>query len=77
LLVKEQRSTRIEFYKVLEHPECSEGIDSDGGGVFHGHIAADLVPHALMLDNVSLPSPCYKGREEDQIPIPFALEETW
>jgi hypothetical protein len=56
--VKEQRSNRIEFLKVLEHPERSEGVESDGGSLFHGHMVADLVPRALMLDNVRLSSPC-------------------
>jgi hypothetical protein len=50
--------TRIEFYKVLEHPERGQGVHGDGGGVFHGHIAADLVPHTLVLDDVGLPCPC-------------------
>lgn len=52
-----KKSTRIEFYKVLEHPERGQGVDGDGGSVLHGYIAAHLVPHALMLDNVRLPGP--------------------
>ena len=52
-----KKSTRIEFYKVLEHPERGRGVDGDGGRVLHGYIAADLVPDALMLDNVRLPGP--------------------
>jgi hypothetical protein len=47
----------IEFLKVLEHPERSEGVESDSGSLFHGHMVADLVPRALMLDNVRLSSP--------------------
>lgn len=42
----------------MEHPERGQGVDGDGGGVFHGHVAADLVPHALVLDDVRLPCPC-------------------
>lgn len=52
-------STRTEFYKVVQHPECRQGVDCDGGGVFHRHIfTTDLVPHILWLDNVGLPCSC-------------------
>lgn len=57
MIKRSKKSTRIEFYKVLEHPERSRRIDGDGGSVLHGHIAADLVPDALILDNVRLPGP--------------------
>jgi len=50
--------TRIQFDKVLENPERSQGVDGDGASIFHGHIAADLVPHTLVLDDVRLPCPC-------------------
>ena len=57
-----EKSTRIEFYKFLEHPERGQGVDGDGGGVFHGHIVMDLVPHTLMLDDVGLPCPCRRPK---------------
>lgn len=57
MVERSKKSTRIEFYKVLEHPKCGQWVDGDSGGVLHGYIAADLVPDALMLGNVRLPGP--------------------
>ena len=62
-----EKSTRIEFYKFLEHPERGQGVDGGGGGVFHGHIAADLVPHTLVLDDVGLPCPCRQAAKLNSV----------
>lgn len=50
--------TRIEFHKVLQHPERCQGVDRDGGSVFHRYIVTNLVPHIFRLHNVGLPCSC-------------------